>query len=371
MLRTLPFFVFIFISFSQKNYTLAEKIELALFHYENEKAFAILDSNLSDISPYRAATFRAAIYFNRYFRDQSAKRQRHFADSMLLVLEATFKDEEKIREEKKEDDLLMLGGAYGFKGMAEFLKKNRVSALMLADNAKDILDELVDIYPTNIDAYFGIGVYNFALGQPPAYLRFLLGILGFSGDKVLGYQQIQLVAKKGKDTRVQSLLFLINHALFTSGDYEKTYPLLKYVPKYLLSSPMYLYKKMQLEYYLGNYRKSLNTWSKLNVLSFPRAPYVYNNSRLFAAKNHIALGNMQKADSLISVIRRSKDRPLGGFAFEIEEAEADKFFALKRYQNAHKLYLRIYNRTTVDKRKDRIEGKLEKIEELTNGKLSY
>lgn len=371
MRRTLPFFVFITLCFSQGKFSIAQRIELALFNYENEKAIAIIDTNRQNMSPYRAATFRAVVFFNRYFRDQGAKRNMRFVDSMLVVLEPTFKDEEKILEEKKQDDLLMLGGAYGFKGMAEFLKKNRVTALRLADNAKDILDELLELYPNTIDAYFGVGVYNFALGQPPAYLRFFLRLLGYSGDKILGYEQIKLVAEKGKDTRVQSLIFLINHSLFTSGEYGKTYPLLKFVPEHLLETTMYKYKKIQLEYHLKKYNDALSTWKSIKDWKPNRATYIYNNSRLYAAKSHIALGNFSIADSLISQIRRSKDRPIGGFFYELKEAEGDKFFALKRYQEAHKLYLYVYNRTTVDKRKDRIEGKLDELENLTDGELSY
>jgi hypothetical protein len=360
---------FLSLGFSQA-LSLSEQIELALFKYENEYALQLLDENKENISIYRQATFRAVTFFNLYFRSQPAHRNKAYIDSMLTVLEPTLRDAEKISDAKIADDWLMLGGAYGFVGMAEFIKGNRVTALRYASKAKGVLDDLVKVHPETIDAYFGIGVYNFALGQPPAYLRFLLMILGFSGDTELGFKQITRVAKAGKDTRVQSILFLINHSLFTSHEYSKTYPLLQYVPKYLQETPMFLYKKIQLQYYTGRYKDALETWKKSQEIPIP-APYIASNLKLYAARTYIALKQYDIADSLIHEIENTGEKPVLGFAYEIMETKADKFFALEKYKEAHNLYLYIYNITTVDYRKDRVEGKLEAIEEKTDGKLSY
>ena len=106
----------------------------------------------------------------------------------------------------------MLGGAYGFRGMAKFIKKSRVSALLDADEAKDILDDLIEKDPNYLDAYFGIGIYNYSLSQPPAFLKIILMMMGFSGDYETGIAQLNKVAKYGSHTKVQSILYLINHA---------------------------------------------------------------------------------------------------------------------------------------------------------------
>jgi len=214
-----------------------------------------------------------------------------------------------------------------------------------------------------------MGIYNYALSKPPKILQWVLAVLGYSGDYDLGIKYLKKVGIEGTFTNVQSLIFLINHSLYERKKYDFVYPLLNEFTDEFKQTPMFLYKSVQLNYYMKKYFIMEHSFSQLNEYSIPS--YVYSRSRLFLAKSYIERENFTKAESILNSVSNAKKRLKGSMYYDLRETYADNYFAQKMYKKAHAIFISIYEHTNVDRRRDRIELKLEKIEDLTENELSY
>ncbi|MCB0278870.1 MAG: hypothetical protein KDD94_05175, partial [Calditrichaeota bacterium] len=300
---------------------LTRSIEREIFFYRFDDAVTILNQHKQLVNSYRYSLYKAVIYFFRYFADQPDSRNKSYMDSLIVPLQKTLRDEDKIKAGNNSDDMLMLGGAYGFIGMAEYVKKNRYTALKMADDAREILEELLEKDSAAYDAYFGIGIYNHALSQPPAILRFILSILGYSGDYETGIKQLKIVADKGKETKVQSILYLINHALFEDDHYKNIDPVFNDFPDDLKQSPMYCYKRLLFNYGLEKYEQVEPVFHELEKYKSP--DYIYWRSKLYVAMALTKLKELNRAQLVLNEIQKSTYRFTGGMFYDFREAIAD------------------------------------------------
>jgi tetratricopeptide (TPR) repeat protein len=339
--------------------SLAHTIEFEMFHFRFEQAYKILNNNKNTVSTFRYDNYKSVIYFFHYFSEQPSRRNPAFLDSMIESSEFTISQEEKILSSKNTDDILMLGGAYGFKGMALYLQKSQFSALKHASKAKDVLDDLISKDPTQIDAYFGIGIYNYALSQPPAILRFFLSILGYKGDYEKGMEQLNTSAKFGKITQVQSLLFLVNHSLYENKYYSTVYPLFNKFPDYLKKTPMFLYKKAQFEFELYHFEACIDLAEAFEKEIVPI--YMLNYTRLIKGKSYYRLRKFEKAVEAFLTIKKSLDPLAGQLGFDLEEYLADSYIALSEKDKALRILKFIAENTSSETQKKRVQNRLQLI----------
>ena len=364
MMAKLLFFIIISISVSQVNLdslSIASQVEYHIFHYNFQKALSVLNSNTETIAEEKFAVYKSFVYFYRYFVDQPSKRNKAFLDSISNSLEPIINNEDSILDSNEYEKILMLGGAYGFYGMAEYLRKERFSALRNADHAKEILETLIEKDPKQSDALFGIGMYNHALSKPPGVIKFILSILGYSGDYDLGTKQLFEASKTGVDTKVQSILYLINHAVFEDDHYEKIDTVFQLIPDYLKNTPMIYYKRIFFDLALNREDSLVRTFNSLSKYKIPQ--YIKNRARLCLARIKLKSGKLEEAFIELKYLENAKDRFLGGMRYELKESFADYFVAKKMYREAADLYVYILDNSNVDKRLDRVEDKYEKIED--------
>lgn len=349
--------------------THSKEIERLIFNYQFDQAFSYIDSNETEIRPPTIALYKSVLHFYHYFSVQPSKRDDIHIKKMVEATTPITDKEDEIIASGHSEDILMLGGCFGFQSMAEYLRKNRFAALSGASKANELLEELYEKDTTAVDALFGIGIYNYALSKPPKVLRFILSVVGYSGDYERGLRYLKRVAKEGIHTNIQSLLFLINHSLYDRTKYAFVYPLLTQFPEEFKTTPMYIYKKLQLEYHLGMYQEVVETF---NLLDKSRTPsYVYNRSLLVRSQAYIALNQLEPAFNDLETLSFTKDRFRGGVYYDLRETYADYYMKQNKYKEAHSIYLMIYQNTRVDFREERVEKKLEALEQLTQGELSY
>jgi tetratricopeptide (TPR) repeat protein len=341
--------------------SIASQVEYHIFHYQFNDALSVLETNRNVMNDEKHAVYKSFVYFYRYFVDQPSKRENRFLDSISISLENTIKNEENIIKSNEYEKILMLGGAFGFYGMAEYLRKERFSALKNADHAKEILEMLIEKDPKQSDALFGIGMYNHALSKPPGVIKFILSILGYSGDYELGTKQLFETSKTGVDTKIQAILYLINHAIFEDEHYEKIDTVFNLIPDYLKNTPMLLYKKIFFDLALGREDSLVKHFDLL--LAFKLPSYIKNRARLCLARSKIKSGKLDEAYSELKTLESSEDRFIGGMDYELKESFADYYVEKKMYREAAKLYVFILDNSKVDKRIDRVEVKYEKIED--------
>jgi tetratricopeptide (TPR) repeat protein len=115
---------------------------------------------------------------------------------------------------------LLLGLAHGSKALVDGGRKNYVAAFQAIREAHRRFEEALQLDPNLIDAYYGLGVYNYALGRLPALLRPLVRIALPSGDPAHGLEEIERVEEQGTYLNMTARVALLH--LFAGTEQKYT-----------------------------------------------------------------------------------------------------------------------------------------------------
>ena len=88
------------------------------------------------------------------------------------------------------------------------MDQNVIKAAAYVKDGNRCLSYVVEKNPVYYDAYLGLGIYNYMMGLIPRKLRFLISILGFSGDIEEGKKQLKLASEKGTYTNTEAKFYL-------------------------------------------------------------------------------------------------------------------------------------------------------------------
>jgi tetratricopeptide (TPR) repeat protein len=105
---------------------------------------------------------------------------------------------------------LLLGLAQGSRALVDGERKNYLAAFQALRDAHRRFQEALQLDPTLVDASYGIGLYNFALGRLPALLKPLVTIVLPRGDAAHGLQELERVAEQGMYLRMTARVALLH-----------------------------------------------------------------------------------------------------------------------------------------------------------------
>jgi len=105
---------------------------------------------------------------------------------------------------------LLLGLAHGNKALVDGGRKNYLAAFTSLREAHRRFEEALKLDPNLVDAYYGIGLYNYALGRLPVLLKPLVSIVLPSGDASHGLQDLERVAEQGTYLKMTARVALLH-----------------------------------------------------------------------------------------------------------------------------------------------------------------
>lgn len=108
------------------------------------------------------------------------------------------------------DAILFKGGAIGFRGRLRGDRGQYVRAARDGLRCLPLLKKSRQLEPTNKDILFGQGLYNYFAEVMPQRRRILRPIMAFlpDGDRSLGLEQLEEVAREGAYARAEAAYFL-------------------------------------------------------------------------------------------------------------------------------------------------------------------
>lgn len=197
--------------------------------------------------------------------------------------------------------LFFKGGIIGYRGLIKSLRNSWLQAAEDGKHALNLLQEAIEIEPSNKDALLGIGIYNyFAEFVPEKYpLIKPLMIIFPSGDKVKGLLQIKESSINAVYAKTESIYILAYINLM----YEKNFAEAEIYSKQLIDlypdNPIfekYLYSSYTGQ---GKYVESLTGWEKI-IAKSNENKVGYNNKGLlresyyYCALSNLKLGEFDK-----------------------------------------------------------------------------
>jgi tetratricopeptide (TPR) repeat protein len=141
------------------------------------------------------------------------------------------------------DALYFLGAVYGvLAGYEASVGRKFMSALRNGSRCRELHQRTVKHRPDAYDAYLSIGLYDYVVGSLPGFVRFLVGVIGVSGNKDQGVRELRMAAEKGLYNRDDAAVMLL--AVYQrEGKSQEALPLLeklsaKYPRNYLVRLEM-------------------------------------------------------------------------------------------------------------------------------------
>jgi tetratricopeptide (TPR) repeat protein len=102
----------------------------------------------------------------------------------------------------------ILGSNYMYRAIAFTREENYLDAVWASKKSESYLNETLEIDPRFTDAYLGLGLYNFAVGQIPSAFQWALSLAGIHGDKQTGINYIKKAATSGNLAKVEAQYYL-------------------------------------------------------------------------------------------------------------------------------------------------------------------
>jgi len=115
---------------------------------------------------------------------------------------------------------LLLGLIHGSKALVDGERRNYLSALQDVREAHRLFQEALQLDASLVDASYGLGLYNLAMGQLPGILRPLATIVLPHGDSELGLKMLEQVAERGAFLKMTARVVLLQ--LYAGQDRKYT-----------------------------------------------------------------------------------------------------------------------------------------------------
>jgi len=178
-----------------------------LYNLEMEKAEQAFDQAIQTApKDPRGFFFKSMIYFWTFTLNKNKSDYNRFFELSDTVI-ALCEDQLDLNE-KDAVAAFYLGGIYGYRGLAHQRNGSTLKAAWDGRKGYLYLKDAVTMKPDLYDAQMGFGLFTYLVGKVPSSYRWLLNILGFSGDVEGGLAALKLAAENGLYTRSEATFFL-------------------------------------------------------------------------------------------------------------------------------------------------------------------
>lgn len=178
-----------------------------MYNLELERAEAAFDS-VTAMAPGdpRGPFFKSMLHLYLYGLNRSEEEFSEFFRHSDRVIEVC----ERLLEQNGNDATakFYLGGIYGYRGLAYQMSNSILKAVKDGARGYGYLEEAVQTDSTLYDAQMGFGLFRYLVAKIPKAYRWILNVIGFSGDLEGGLASLRLAAAKGVYTRTEAKLYL-------------------------------------------------------------------------------------------------------------------------------------------------------------------
>jgi tetratricopeptide (TPR) repeat protein len=244
--------------------------------------------------------------------------------------------------------LFFKGGALGYRGRFNVIRKSWFNAATDGYNAFDILLRCYQVAPNNHDIMLGTGIYNyFAQALPEEYPAIKpLIVFAPSGDKKLGVLQLKAAANMARYANIEAKVILLQLYYDFEKNYAEAFKIAEELNTKYPNNPMFhryygrcLVSNGRIDEYEKTWRDILKRYIDkqpgYDVSTAREALYYIGTSLLYKKNLDMALKYFYKADEA----SRKVDKEITGFMVQtnikiakIYETQNKTNLAIQQYQ---------------------------------------
>ena len=193
----------------------------------------LIDKYPDDLRGYH---YKSTISLWYYLSSKSTDDYQNFIRYSDLALDKGVKQLDN--DPDNEIILYTLGTAYSSRAIVFAKAESYLNAAWASKKSESYLNDALKINPKRADAYLGLGLYNFAVGQIPPGFKWALSLAGIKGNKELGIQYLKKAANEGYLSKTEASYYLSQIYSEAVNNYEMAAtclkPLIKKYPDNLL-----------------------------------------------------------------------------------------------------------------------------------------
>jgi tetratricopeptide (TPR) repeat protein len=215
----------------------------------------------------RGHFFKSMVHFwifNLTKDDSAYQRFFEISETVIKLCEAQIDQNENDGVAK-----FYLGGIYGFRGLAYQRNGSILKAAWDGKKGYSYLKEATKGSPEVYDAQMGFGLFNYLVAKVPKAFRWILSILGFSGDLEGGLESLRIAADRGTYAKNEATLFLAQF-LFIENREEEAYKYMNRLLEKYPDNPLFLLTYASWELRKDNAETALEVGKKAVALNARR-----------------------------------------------------------------------------------------------------
>jgi hypothetical protein len=151
------------------------------------------------------------------------------------------------RNPDNHDMLFTVGLAYTYRAIVFTEAESYLDAAWATKKSESYFSSLLDVDSSYYDAYLGLGIYNFVVGQIPAAFKWALRLAGIHGEESVGIKYLKLASNKGKYTSVEAQYYLSQIYSEVLADYNSSENLLSNLVRNYPDNLLFNYSYASLE----------------------------------------------------------------------------------------------------------------------------
>lgn len=253
--------------------------------------------------------------FRAYIYDKESKST-EFDDDFDYYLQQTIDRSEMLLKRDHDDivGLFYLGNAYSLKSRLKGLRGSYFSAGRDAGRGKKYLEQVIEAEPTQYDAFYNLGVYNYLAGTLPGFAKVLKTLLFLpGGDKEKGMTLLKIAGQKSTYFADESQLLL---ARFYADFEEQPADALRIVRDFRAKHPdnawFHYWTGTLLSDEINDYAQAEKTYTEIIALCERKSPSytdeLKNQAWLKLARVHARLLEPEKAITEIKTLISGKPK---------------------------------------------------------------
>jgi Iml2/Tetratricopeptide repeat protein 39 len=212
----------------------------------------------------RGYLYKSLIYLWYYL---GSKNKSNYDNFVFFSDSAIEKAQNILDKAPNNHDMLFAAGlAYTYRAIVFTEAESYLDAAWATKKSESYFSSLLDADSSYYDAYLGLGIYNFVVGQIPAAFKWALRLAGIHGEESTGITYLKLAAKKGKYTSVEAQYYLSQIYSEVIADYNSSENLLSGLVKKYPDNLLFNYSYASLEIKKRNLDDAKNVLNKILTL---------------------------------------------------------------------------------------------------------